>query len=249
MTPSDYGSGETGCQGFFYQHPPGSARPFVIVYHEYMGIQPFILQTAEDLFSLGANVLVADLYGRDLRPCSHEEAYPLYRQLKDNPDRLRNRALLAVTHAQALQGQGHPGPLVLLGYSLGGAAALAAARACDAIDLTILVYSHLLPGRPGRTRPFSGNLLVFHGILDSIVPFDHLVQFVISLEFSGVDTELVLYAGAGHGFCNPSQPNDPERGAGFHDRYRAQTWKRIADTITRLTPGLETRLKHLDNPL
>lgn len=237
MKTTDYHVNGITFQGLYYQQRDNEDTPLVILYHEYMGLQPFIFRTAERLVSKGVNVFVADLYGQGIRPGSHQEAHPLYRQLKQNPARLRERAVAAVSHARTLRNHGSDGSapaLVLMGFSLGGAAALEAAGACGDVSLTILVYSHLMWGSPASKPPVSGNLLLFHGMQDTVVPFDHLVRFTASLKSSAADSELILYADAGHGFCNPAQPSDPDKGLGFHRLSCDRTWERILTALQRL---------------
>ena len=67
--PLEYKSGEVLCEGWqAYDDSVTGKRPGVLVVHQWTGISDHEKAAARKLAALGYNVLVADIYGKGVRP-------------------------------------------------------------------------------------------------------------------------------------------------------------------------------------
>ncbi|MCP4116278.1 MAG: hypothetical protein GY737_12900 [Desulfobacteraceae bacterium] len=226
-----YRDGEEEFLGLF-STPGGTCPPLVVLFHEYLGMEEHMTDKAMDLIDRGFAVFVADLYGREIRPRNHGEAYPHYRFLKSNPRVMDRRARLGVDQAMACIGsQTHP-CMAVLGFSMGGWAALGVARSCPWVRLAVSVYGYLNALTGLDSAPC--DLLIIHGLKDRIVPREDLTVFRDLAGRPQGRCELVLYDRAGHGFCNPSLEPDPALG-NFYDReYHEKAWQRIVAALEQM---------------
>ncbi len=226
-----YWDGEEEFQGLFLT-PGGTSPPLVVLFHEYLGMEQHIRDKAMDLVGQGVAVFVADLYGRKIRPRNHQEAYPHYRYLKANPLVMEKRAQLGVEQAiGCVNFQTHAG-IAVLGFSMGGWAALGVARSNPDIRLGVSVYGYL--NTLTRMDRVSCDLLIIHGLKDKIVPRSDLTAFLgLAVELEG-NCELVLYNRVGHGFCNPSLEPDLDLGNFYDQGYHEKAWRRIVDAVKQM---------------
>jgi dienelactone hydrolase len=208
-----------------------AARP-VVLYHEYTGIDGNILAKGRDLAKRGHTILVADLYGSGARRMDHETALPHYRRLKNNRRLLRQRAV-AAAEALADNRGCDIADLSLLGFSLGGAAALEAAGAPLPVRLAISVYGYLDTPDPARHERYLSRLLVFHGLQDRIVPIQDLTDFLKKMTAAGTRLEAVLISEAGHGFCNPDVEEDRERGNFYNEATHHRVWREVTSVLKK----------------
>jgi len=203
--------------------------PLVILFHEYLGMEQHIIDKAMELAREGFKVFVADLYGRNIRPRNHDEAYPHYRFLKENPLVMEKRARLSVDRAKACVNPENHAGIALLGFSMGGWAALALAQSNPEIRLAISVYGYL--NALTHMDCVSCDLLIIHGLKDKIVPRKDLVAFLDLAENLGKNCEVVLYSSVGHGFCNPSLEPDLALGNFYDQHHFERSWQRIAGAL------------------
>lgn len=226
-----YRDGEEAFQGLFGT-PKESRPPLVVLFHEYLGMEQQIMDKAMDLVDQGVAVFVPDLYGQKIRPRNHQEAYPHYRYLKANPRVMAQRAQWGVDQAMAcVNFQTHAG-VAVLGFSMGGWAALGVAGCHPDIRLGVSVYGYL----NGLTRldRLACDLLIIHGLKDKIVPGSDLRVFRELAGRCQDRCDLVLYGRVGHGFCNPSLESDPALG-NFYDRaHHEKAWCRIVDAVKQM---------------
>jgi dienelactone hydrolase len=125
----------------------------------------------------------------------------------------------------------------VLGFSLGGCAALEAARAGEELDLAVSVYGYLDSPEPDPDRGIRSDLLVIHGLRDRVVPLEDFLAFVSRAPKLPHPCGIVTWAQAGHGFCNPSCPPDPGRGILYDRDLHARTWEIVVRSLAR-TAGL-----------
>ena len=67
--PVEYKAGDVLCEGWqAYDDAVTGPRPGVLVVHQWTGISDHEKEAARKLAALGYNVLVADIYGKGIRP-------------------------------------------------------------------------------------------------------------------------------------------------------------------------------------
>ena len=182
-------------------HERGGASPGILVFHEFMGLGAYLNRHLQNLADLGYVVMAADMYGRGVRPGNATKALGYSRPLRANRQRMRQLAAAALACLRSLpfvDGE----KIAAIGYSFGGCAALELARSGADLKAAVSVYGYLdapLPAAPGTIK---ARLLVFHGLHDPVVPESELVAFRREMTAVGADSRVVVYADAGHGFCN-----------------------------------------------
>jgi dienelactone hydrolase len=200
-------------------------RPAVLVIHQWTGPGDYEKMRARMLAELGYNVLVADVYGKGVRPvppAAGEEAG------KYKADRALFRGRLLAGLALLRQDErSEPSKLAAIGYCFGGTGALELARA--GVELAGVVSFHGgLDAADGMAAPAGGvkaRLLVLHGAADPFVPDAQVAGFTKEMNAAGADWQLVSYGGAVHAFTQQAAGDDPTRGAAYHAAADRRSWQ------------------------
>src|SRR5271170_6109219 len=89
----EYKQGEATLEGVLvYDDAIQGKRPGVLVVHQWLGLTDYEKHRAEMLAQLGYVAFCADIYGKDNRPKSVQEAGPLASKFKTDRTLLRARA-------------------------------------------------------------------------------------------------------------------------------------------------------------
>jgi len=205
--------------------------PGVLLIHEFTGPGDYMLPHAETLARRGYAVLLADMYGEDVRPASREAASAAARVYKADRQLMRRRARAGLDALAGL-GQGglwpvDPKRLFAAGFSFGGCAALELARSGAPLLATASFYGYLNTPLPCAAGDVKGRILVLHGVHDKVVPMDEIPVFEREMRKAGVDFRLVTYPAAGHGFANASQPDDPSSGSWYCHKTSRAAWNTV----------------------
>ena len=177
-------------------------RPALAVYPEWWGLNDYARRRARELAQLGCVAIAVDVYGGGREAADSTEAGTLMNGLfadmaatgervKAAIEQLRKHPLVDPTRVGAM------------GYCLGGALALHAARL--GVDLKGVVSFH---GSLGRTHvakkgEFKPEVLICHGEADALVPAADQQSFHDEMAELAVPYQFISYPGAKHGFSNP----------------------------------------------
>lgn len=164
--------------------------------HEWFGLQPSFRLLADSLRREGFTVLVPDFY--DGRVASDVgEAEVLMREVDRDQERVDLMLAAAAAH---LTENWHP-RLGLIGLSMGAWWAARLAQLLP-VDATVLFY-----GR-GDIDPSRWDvpLQVHLAERDDLEPLAEARSFFEDVAAAGIETDLHVYAGVGHGFANASVP-------------------------------------------
>nr|WP_231117193.1 dienelactone hydrolase family protein [Pseudodesulfovibrio alkaliphilus] len=187
-----------------------------------------MLPHAETLARRGYAVLLADMYGEDVRPASREAASAAARVYRTDRRLMRHRAGAGLDALADLGREGRcpvdPERLFAAGFSFGGCAALELARSGAPLLATASFYGYLNTPLPCAAGDVKGRILVIHGAHDTVVPLEEIPVFEREMREAGVDYRLVMYQDAGHGFANASQPDDPSTGSWYCQRTSRAAW-------------------------
>ena len=232
--PVEYREGEAVLEGWLAVDPAGPARrPGVIVVPNWMGVGPQAKDSAERLARLGFVALVADVYGKGVRPASGKEAGPLAGKYKG--DRPLLRARIRAAHEALLRQPGvDPARVVAIGYCFGGTTALELARSGAPVAAVVSFHGGLSSPTPADAKAIQGKVLVLHGADDPFVPEAEVKAFEDEMRAAGVDWQLVKYSKAVHSFTDPDAGSDNAKGAAYNPVADRRSWEAMRDFLAEV---------------
>jgi dienelactone hydrolase len=137
-----------------YDDASAARRPGLVMVPDWKGVTDNAIAKARHVAGSDYVVLVADMYGKDVRPKNDEEAMAQVKQLYGDRALLRARInkALDVLKAQAGAAPLDVGKLGALGYCFGGATVLELARGGADIAAVVTFHGGLdtsMPAKPG----------------------------------------------------------------------------------------------------
>ena len=188
------------------------ARPGVLVFPEWWGLNSYIKKRTEQIAELGYLALGVDMYGEGITVVKPGEAESLMNSVLEDKQIIKSRLEGAydVLKEHALSDSERLGAI---GYCFGGAMVLNMARM--GMDLRAVVSFHgaldsFFKPLPGDVK---AKVLVCHGEADEFISKEAVEQFKSEMSTAEADYEFISYQGALHGFSNHAAD---ERGRKFN---------------------------------
>jgi dienelactone hydrolase len=182
--------------------------PAVLMFPNWMGVTDEAIALARDVASGGYTVLVADMYGKDVRPKDDTEAREqVMKVYADGGTTLRRRAAAALDALKA-QADGAPidtARIGAIGFCFGGSGALELARSGADLAGVVSFHGGLQTHLPTGGNRVHASVLVLNGADDTSVTAEHIAAFEQEMDAAGADWQFVNFSGAVHCF---SQPED-----------------------------------------
>ena len=199
MEKLDYRDGDVALTGLLAR-PGGMPRAAIVVYPPIVNANEAVERRAKMLADAGFLAMIADFYGEPVADFPAGQA--LAANLRADPALYRQRIVSAVAALRSLP-EAQSIPLAVIGYCMGGGAALEAAR--DGQELIAAISFHgtldsALPAQPGAVK---ARLLVLHGDADPMVPREQVAAFMEEMDRAGASWHLHAYSGVRHGFTDP----------------------------------------------
>jgi dienelactone hydrolase len=217
--PIEYEAGGTTVRSVLvYDDSVATPRPGLVLVPNWMGANESAVAKAKEIAGTRYVVLVADVYGKDVRPADAKAAGAAAQGMYADRKALRARAQAALAQLRAQAGSAPVdlGRLGAIGFCFGGATVLELAR--DGADIAGVVSFHGnlstdLPAAPGALK---ASVLVQNGADDTYVPAEQIATFQQEMTAAGADWQFVNYAGAVHCFAEPDANSGP--GCLYHER-------------------------------
>jgi dienelactone hydrolase len=231
-----YMQGETELQGKLVYDPLlKSIRSAVLVVHDMWGPDTSVYENAMKLAQLGHIVLIADLYGKDVKITSNDEAASQAESLLENKQLFIDRISAAMEFLKS-QRKVDQGKIGVLGYGLGGNAALELALQGAYIAALVMYYPWLEydMDEPPDYSIIKSSVLVFFGTGDPRLGDEGLVNLKSVFDQNRLDWQMVLYGGAVYGFTNKTLGFEVVDGMAFN--YNADL--RSFDTVRQFFTDL-----------
>ncbi len=219
--------GDTFAGYLVYDDSVQLPRPGLVMVPNWKGVNESAIEKAHLVAGDDYVVLVADVYGKGVRPKTDAEAGPVAAALRADRPKLRARVQRAV---EVLKQQ--PAGLVdgarigAFGYCFGGSTVLELVRAGDALSGVVSLHGGL--GTDLRaTGPVKTPVLVLNGGDDPYVSAAEITAFQDEMRKAGADWQLVNFSGAVHCFAESDARNPP--GCVYHERSARRAYRMMAD--------------------
>jgi dienelactone hydrolase len=193
-----------------YDDASADKRPGLVMVPDWKGVSDHAVAKARHVAGSDYVVLVADMYGKDVRPKNDEEAMAQVKQLYGDRTELRARInkALDVLKAQAGAAPLDVTKLGALGYCFGGATVLELARSGADIAGVVTFHGGLDTSSPAPPGAVKASLLVLNGADDKGTAGD-IAGFEKEMNDAGVDWQFVNFSGAVHCFALPEANKPP----------------------------------------
>lgn len=234
VKPVEWKSGPEQFRGMLVYDDAGAARrPGLVMVPNWLGVTDAAIARARDLAGSDYVVLVADMYGKGVRPKDGTEALVQVRKVyADRGVTVRRRvaAALEALKAQAGKAPLDTGKLGALGFCFGGSVALELARSGADVAGVASVHGDLetyQPAEAGRALP---PMLVLNGAADTSVSTEQIVGFGKEMDAVGADWQFVNFSGARHCFSQPESTSaDPGNNCQYHERSARRAFEMLRD--------------------
>ncbi len=227
----EYPSGNVICEGWqCYDNALNvDKRPGVLVVHQWTGISDHEKEAARKLAALGYNVLIADIYGKGVRP-QPPEAGKVAGKYKGDRPLLRTRVNDALK-ALSQDPRTDASRLAAIGYCFGGTTVIELARSGANVKGVVSFHGGLDSPTPSDGKNIKAKVLALHGADDPYVPAKDVAAFEAEMKTYKVDYTLIQYPGAVHSFTHKAAGNDNSKGAAYNADADRDSWSRMASFL------------------
>jgi len=201
LQPLSYADGDVPLNGLVAR-PSGRPRAAVLVCPTIMNSTPAVEAKAGALATTGYLAVIADFYGR--YPAGFDEARALAAAIRPDPFVYRRR-LKAGLKALATLPEADGLPLAVIGFCMGGQAALELARDGAPLFAAVSFHGLLDTGLPAEPGQITARILVCHGDADPMVPRSQVLAFWEEMDAAQANWHFHSYGGVRHGFTNPAK--------------------------------------------
>lgn len=212
--PLEWSDGGKTFSGYLVYDDAGQQglRPGLVMVPNWMGVNASAVEKAKALAGRDYVVLVADVYGKGVRPENTEQAGALAGALqqKQRPAlRSRVRAAVATLKAQAGKVPLDATRIGAVGFCFGGSTVLELVRGGDALAGVVTLHGILATPAPAAPMSVKTPVLVLNGAADTYVTADSVAAFQREMDAAGADWQFVDFGGAVHCFSEYDAASPP----------------------------------------
>ncbi len=204
-------------------------RPGLVMVPNWMGVNDSAVQKAKLVAGDDYVVLVADVYGKGVRPKDAEEAGKISKPLRDDRATLRIRISEAV---KVLKQQAGKAPLDearigAMGFCFGGTTVLELARSGSDVAGVVSLHGGLATPMPAADDAVQTSVLVLNGADDRGITDEDIAVFEKEMDAAGADWQFVNFSGAVHCFAEADQNSPP--GCVYNERAAKRAFEMLHD--------------------
>ncbi len=229
-TPVEWSIDGTTFEGVLvHDDATAATRPGLVMVPNWMGVTPAAIETARKLAGDDYVVLVADVYGKGVRPADREEAGTLAGALRNDRVTLRARVAKSVDVLKAQAGSApvDAGRVGALGFCFGGTAALELVRGGHALAGVVSLHGGLETPAPAASGSARTPVLVLNGADDRGITDAHIDAFESEMDAAGADWQFVNFSGAAHCFAEPEAGDNPESNCRYDARAAGRAYRML----------------------
>ena len=233
-TPLEWAvGGETFRGVLVYDDEDDDRRPGLVMVPNWMGVTDAAVEEATRVAGDDYVVLVADVYGKDVRPKDKSEAGAQTRKVfADGGVAVRERAAAAVTALKAQAGKVplDPERIAAFGYCFGGTVVLELARSGATLAGGVSLHGGLDTWLPKSGNQVTTPLLVLNGADDKMVTAEHIAAFEQEMDAAGADWQFMNFGGARHCFSQVEDAhNPPDDNCLYNERAARRAYRMMDD--------------------
>jgi dienelactone hydrolase len=209
-TPVDYEVGGKKMQSMLvYDSAVKTPRPGLVMVPDWLGMNADQIALAKQIAGKDYVILVADVYGVDVRPKTPDEAGKATESMYAHRSDLRARVSGALDQLKAQAGKApldgkHWGAF---GFCFGGATALDLARSGADVAGVVSFHGNLSTDDPALAKNIKAKVLVLHGADDKFESPEQIAGFQKEMRDANVDWQFHIFGGAVHCFAIPTADN------------------------------------------
>lgn len=231
--PLEWQAGRQTFSGYLvYDDADQHSRPGLVMAPDWMGVTPAAVERAKTLAGRRYVILVADYYGKDVRPKDNTQAAQLAAPLRDGDHaalRARIRAAVAALKAQAGHVPLDVSKIGAFGFCLGGTTVLELVRAGDKLAGVVTLHGDLSANRRAAPNSAQTPVLILNGADDKSVTAEDIAAFQHEMNQAGADWQFVDFSGAVHCFALPAAGNDPASNCRYDPRAARRAYRMMND--------------------
>lgn len=216
-----------------------TARPGVLVVHEWWGHNDYTRKRARMLAELGYVALAVDMYGNGRRAAHPKDASKFSSEVMQNMEGMKARFLAAMNILKNNKNVDST-QIAAIGYCFGGGVVLAMAREGTPLKAVTSFHGMLATQHPAEPGKVQAKVLVCNGADDSFVSQEDISNFKQEMETANVDYKFVNYPGAVHGFTNPGATDMGKKfniSIAYNEKADKESWedmkKLFSNTLTK----------------
>ncbi len=209
---------QTQFEGVLVYDDAQKGLPGLLMVPNWMGVNESAVSKARQLAQMGYVVLVADVYGVDMRPQDADDASAAAKSMYADRALLRSRAGAALDQLIAQVDTGVDSTrLAAAGFCFGGSTVLELARSGRSdLDAVVSFHGGLSTTSPAVAGATHSAILVLNGAEDRYVSAEDISAFQQEMSSSGADWQFTNLAGAVHCFAEFDANAGP--GCQYHPR-------------------------------
>ncbi len=192
-----------------YDDAVKTPRPGLVMAPDWLGMTDDNVAIAKKMAGRDYVILVADVYGVEMRPKTPDEAGKATKTMYDHRSDLRARINAALDELKKQAGKApldgkHWGAF---GFCFGGATVLDLARSGADVGGVVSFHGNLKTDDPSMAKNIKGKVLAMHGADDTFVSAEDVANFEKEMRDAKVDWQFLAFGGAVHCFAIPKADN------------------------------------------
>jgi dienelactone hydrolase len=199
-------------------------RPGVLVVPDWMGVSDPYKRIADKLAEMGYVALVADIYGKGVRPSNNQEAAVVATKYKTDRKLLRERVLAGLAELEKNPNV-DPNRIAAIGYCFGGTTVLELARSGAPVLGVVSFHGGLDSPSPEDGNKIRAKVLVLHGADDPFSKPKDIAEFLEELRKGKVDWQMIYYGDAVHSFTQQKAGTDKSTGNAYNEKADRRSWE------------------------
>lgn len=198
-----YMHGGAALEGYLaYDDAISGKVPGVLVVHEWWGLNDYARGRAKQLAQLGYVAFAVDMYGKGKSTQHPDQAGAWMKEVNSNMGAWQKRANAGLEILKR-QPQVDPHRIAAIGYCFGGATVQVLAYSGADLKGIVSFHGSLVPPSEAQAKQTKAKFLICHGAQDPMNNPEALSRYVVALNASTIDWQLIALGNTRHSFTNP----------------------------------------------